>query len=136
VLTSRQSIQESRVLLADEVNGRIFSHTQHAQDIVIIMARVVVSRLGTDRTDGSLKSVVGGYSKPRSVQNSLPPSAPGNKKVTEIRIEALQRAFGSQRDEIDTRRHDRGSIPSVCVLPWSSKQPAPVLFTETGNYTS
>ena len=56
-----ESIQESRVLLPDEVNGRIFSHTQHAQDIVIIMARVVVSRLGTDRTDGSLKSVIGGY---------------------------------------------------------------------------
>lgn len=47
-----ENIQARRVLLPHEVNGRTFSCTQGAQDIVIIMARVVVGRLGAD---GSLK---------------------------------------------------------------------------------
>lgn len=50
-----ESIQVRRVLLPHEVNGRICSLTQGAQDVVIIEARGAIGRLGTDCADGSLK---------------------------------------------------------------------------------
>ena len=43
-----ESIQVRRILLSHEVNGRICSHTQGAQEIVIVEARVGVDRLGID----------------------------------------------------------------------------------------
>lgn len=52
-----ESIQVRRVLLPHEVNGRICSLTQGAQDLVIIEARGAAGRLSTDGAgaDGSLK---------------------------------------------------------------------------------
>ena len=43
-----ESIQVRRMLLSHEVNGRICSRTQSAQEIVIVEARVGVGRLGID----------------------------------------------------------------------------------------
>ena len=50
-----ESIQVRRVLLPHEIDGRICSLTQGPQDLVIIEARGVIARLGTNEADGSLK---------------------------------------------------------------------------------
>ena len=50
-----ESIQVGGILLPHEVNDRICSFTQGAQDLVIIEARGAVRRLSTDGTGGSLK---------------------------------------------------------------------------------
>ena len=67
-----ESIQVTRVFLPHEVNGRICSLTQFAQDLVVIETRSVVGRLGTDDADRSLKkrSGVGTYSKPNWLEAS------------------------------------------------------------------
>jgi hypothetical protein len=50
-----ESIQVRGGLLPHEVNGRICSLTQGAQELVITEARDAGDRLGTDGADGSLK---------------------------------------------------------------------------------
>jgi hypothetical protein len=88
-----ESIQVRRVLLPHEVNGRICSHTQGAQDLVIIEARGAGFRLGTDDADGSLKKRKVSWEAilnlTGSVQDSPPSSAPANEQVTERGIETL-----------------------------------------------
>jgi hypothetical protein len=49
------NIQVNRGLLPREINGRIYSRTQGAQELVIIKVRGAVGRLSTDGADGSLK---------------------------------------------------------------------------------
>ncbi len=90
-----QSIQVMRVLLSHEVNDRICSLTQGAQDLVIIEARGAFDWLRTNGANSSLRKGggegVGAYSKPdqRNDQDSPPPSVPANEQVIEREIEAL-----------------------------------------------